>query len=223
LSFGVSASLDSGGSSPGELASELVAGARQSCVDSTPPAEVHVPLVDFAWRCEASRAPRLRGHAPVGKQAEFEADSIDLGDDLRRIALAHFSLAFNTPAFPVRVHVEHATLSGLPPWGRSRQLPFGLRAWLFALSAGLAAYGVGRVAARTVWLPAWAGPLLGALVSVCLWFAFSWLERQEPRVLTCSVLPGTGLLAVLAEALTLALARSLWLRFRRAPGAAGDP
>jgi hypothetical protein len=223
LSFGASSSLDSGGTSPGELAAELVATARESCVESAPPAEVSVPMVGFSWICEASHSPRLRGHAPIGKQAEFEATAIDLGDDLKRISLAHFKLAFNTPAFPVQVHAEHATLSGLPPWGRSRRMPFGLRSWLFVLSAGLAAYGVGRLAARTPWLPAWAGALLGASVSVCLWLAFSWLERQEPRWLTYCALPGAGVGAVLAEALGLALGLRLWLRFRQSQRRAGDP
>jgi hypothetical protein len=221
LSFGVSSSLDSGSASPGELAAELVATARESCVESAPPAEVSVPLVGFSWICEASHSPRLRGHAPVGKQAEFEATAIDLGDDLKRISLAHFKLAFSTPAFPVQVHAEHATLSGLPPWGRSRRLPFGLRSWLFILSAGLAAYGVGRLAARTPWLPAWAGVLLGASVSVCLWFAFSWLERQEPHLLAYCVLPGAGLLALLVEALGLMLGFRLWQRWGP-PRPAGD-
>jgi hypothetical protein len=222
LSFGLSSLLDSGGSSPGQLASELVASARESCAESAPPAEVAVPLVGFSWVCEASRAPRLRGHAPVGKQAEFEASTIDLGDDLKRITLARFQLTFNTPLFPVRVRAEHATLSGLPPWGRSRRMPLGLRSCLFVLSTGLAAYGVGRLAARTPWLPAWAGGILGVWESGSLWFALAWLERQEPRPATYSVLPAAGLAALLLAAGCLALGRRRWLRWSRvARGAAG--
>ena len=217
LSFGLSSALDSGGSSPGQLASELVASARESCIESAPPAEVAVPLLGFSWSCEANHAPRLRGHAPVGKQAEFEASTIELGDDLKRITLARFQLAFSSPLFPVRVRAEHATLSGLPPWGRSRRMPRGLRSCLFVLSAGLAAYGVGRLVARTPWLPAWAAGTLGVCESGCLWFALTWLERQEPRPLTYTVLPAAGLAALLLAAGGLALGRRLWLRW--GPGA----
>jgi hypothetical protein len=221
LSFGVSSCLDSRGSSPGQLASELVASARESCAESAPPAEVAVPLVGFSWICEARRAPRLHGRVPLGKQAEFEARTIELGDDLKRISLANFTLAFSASSVPVHLRAEQATISGLPPWGRSRRMPFVLRSGLFVLSAGLAAYGVGRLAARTPWLPAWAGALLGASVSGCLWFALSWLERQEPHSLTYGVLPAAGLAALLAAALGLASGRWLWLRWggrRRAPG-----
>jgi hypothetical protein len=213
LSFGISSSLDSGGTSPGQLAAELVASARESCLESAPPAEVSVPLLGFSWFCEAKRAPVLRGHAPVGKQAQFEAATIDLGDDLKRISLAHFKLAFSTPSFPVQVRAEHATLSGLPPWGRSRRMPLGLRSGLFVLSAALAAYGVARLATRTVWLPAWGGALLGAFVSACSWLALSWLERQEPASLTYLALPAAGGAALVTVALGLALGRRAWLRF----------
>jgi hypothetical protein len=201
LSFGVSASLDSDSTSPGQLASELVGSARQSCVESAPPAEVSVPLLGFSWVCEARHAPRLHGRAPVGKQAEFEASAIQLGDDLKRISLAHFALAFSTPSFPVHVRAEHATLSGLPPWGRSRRIPFGLRSCLFLVSVGLGGYGVARLAARWPGLPAWGGVMLGASVSGCL---------------TYLALPAAGLVGVGSVALTTMLGRRLWQRWVRA-------
>jgi hypothetical protein len=172
-----------------------------------------VPLVGFSWICEASRAPRLHGHAPLGKHAEFDAAAIELADDLKRVSLTHIALAFSTPAFPVRVHAEHATLRGLPPWGRSRRMPFAWRAGLFVLSVSLAAYGVGRLAARTAWLPLWGGALLGVFVSGCSWFAFAWLERHEPRPLSYLVLPGSGALGLAAAALALFLGQRAWLRW----------
>ena len=212
LSFGLSSALDSGRSSPGELASELVTSARESCLESSPPAEVSVPLVGFSWVCEKNHAPRLHGHAPVGNRAEFEASTIELSDDLRHIALARFTLAFTTASVPVRVHAEHATLSGLPPWGRSRRLPFGLRSCLFVLSVIVAGYGVGRLAARVLWLPGWAGALCGVWLSGWLWFAESWLERREPRWQTYLALPLSGFLALASVAALLLLGRRLWLR-----------
>ncbi len=215
LGFGVSSSLDSGSTSPGQLASELVRNARESCVESAPPAEVTVPLAGFSWVCEASHAPRLHGRAPVGKQAEFEASAIELGDDLKRISLAHFTLAFSTPTFPVHVRAEHATLSGLPPWGRSRRMPFGLRSCLFLVSVGLGGYGAARLAARAPWLPAWGGALLGASVSGCLWFAEVWLERQDPHALTYLVLPAAGLVGLGSAALAATLGHRLWRRWLR--------
>jgi hypothetical protein len=221
LSFGLSASLDSGGTSPGQLASELVASARESCVESAPPAEVSVPLVGFTWVCEAGHAPRLHGRAPLGKKAEFEASTIELGDDLKRITLAHFTLAFSTPFCPVHVRAQHATLSGLPPWGRSRRMPLELRSSLFVLSVALAAYGVGRLVVRSPGLPAWGGALLGAAVSGCLWCAETWLERQEPRVLSYLALPVAGALGVAGAALVLRLGRRLWRRWGRARAVLG--
>ena len=191
--FAASSWLDSRGSSPGELASELVASARDSCTESAPPAQVTVPLLNFTWRCEAGQAPRLRGHAPIGKGAFFQASGITLGDDLKRIALDGFTLAFPLSTLHIQVRAKHATLNGLPPWGRSRRMPIGWRVFLFASSAGLSAYALGRLIARRAWLPVWAGALLGVCVSACLWRGFTWLERQEPHGAAYLVLPAAGL------------------------------
>ena len=215
LSFGVSSWLDSRGSSPGQLATELVLSARESCVESAPPAEVTVPMLGFSWVCKAGQAPRLTGRAPLGKQATFQAAAILLGDDLKRIALDGFTLAFPLAAFQVQVqvHAKHATLSGLPPWGRSRRMPLGIRVSLFVVSAGLAAYGVGRLASLRPWLPAWAGALLGALVSCGLWRAMAWLEVQEPHALTYLALPAAGVAGVALAGLSLFGVQ--WLRLYR--------
>lgn len=213
-SFGVSSWLDSRGSSPGQLATELVSSARESCIESTPPAEVTVPLLNFAWVCEAGRTPLLRGHAPMGKQALFQAGAIALGDDLKRIALDSFSLAFPLSTLHIQVRAKQATLSGLPPWGRSRRMPIAWRVFLFASSAGLSGYALGRLVARRSWLPVWAGALLGACVSVCLWRGFSWLERQEPHGAAYLVLPLAGLVGAALCGVFLWLAH--FLRQRRA-------
>jgi len=220
FSFGVSSWLDGRGTSPGQLATELVASARESCVESAPRAEVTVPLLGFAWVCEAGRAPELQGRAPLGKQATFRAAAIALGEDLKRIALDNFTLAFPLAAFQiqVRVHAKHATLSGLPPWGRSRRIPLGLRICLFTLSAGLSAYGVGRLASLRPWLPAWAGALLGACASTCLWWAMAWLERQEPHSATYLALPAAGIAGAALGGLALLAVQSLRLRFGRRAG-----
>ena len=224
LSFGVSAWLDGRGNSPGQLATELIASARESCTESTPPAEVSVPMLGFAWVCAAGRAPRLQGHAPVGKQATFEASVITLSEDIKRIALDGFSLAFPLSGLQVQVHAEHATLSGLPPWGRSRRMPRGVRAFLFGLSAGLAAYGVGRLAALRPWLPAWAGALFGAAASCCLWWAMAWLERQEPRTAAYLALPASAVVGAGFVAFSLFLLQRLrQYRERRTRGRARYP
>ncbi len=221
FSFGISSWLDGRGSSPGQLATELVASARESCVESAPRAEVSVPMLGFAWVCETGRAPRLQGRAPLGKQATFQAAAIELGEDLKRIALEGFTLAFPLAGLQVQVHAKHATLSGLPPWGRSRRMPLGIRVCLFASSAWLAAYGVGRLASQRPWLPAWAGALVGVAASGCLWWAMSWLERQEPRTLTYFVLPAAGLAGAALAGLSLfGVQRLLGWRGRRA-GTAG--
>ena len=219
LGFGVSSWLEGRGSSPGQLAAELVASARESCVETPPPAEVGVPLLGFAWSCRAGRAPRLQGHAPIGNLTTFAATAITLSDDLKRIALDGFELSLPLGGMSVQVHVPHATLSGLPPWGRSRRTPFGVRVFLFALSAGIAAYGVGRVAARRPWLPAWAGAALGAGISSCLWWATAWLERQEPRPLSYLALPASALCGVALVAGSLLLVQLLISYLHRArPG-----
>jgi hypothetical protein len=167
-------------------------------------------MLGFAWVCEAGRAPQLQGRAPLGKQATFRASAIALGEDLKRIALDGFTLAFPLSAFQiqVQVHAKHATLSGLPPWGRSRRIPLGLRVCLFTLSAGLSAYGIGRLASLRPWLPAWAGALLGAATSACLWWALAWLERQEPHSATYLALPAAGIAGLaLASMVLLAVQR----------------
>ena len=218
FSFGVSTWLDGRGSSPGQLATELVASARESCVESAPRAEVTVPMLGFAWVCEAARAPSLQGRAPVGKQATFRAAAIELSEDLKRVAFESFTLAFPVAAFQiqVQVHAQQATVSGLPPWGRSRRMPLALRICLFASSAGLSAYGVGRLAARHSWLPAWAGALLGACASGCLWWAMAWLERQDPHALTYLALPAAGVTG--AGLAGLAVLAVQWLRSRSGRG-----
>jgi len=225
LSFGVSTWLDGRGTSPGQLATELVASARESCMESAPRAEVTVPLMGFAWVCEAGRAPELQGRAPLGKQATFRATAIALGEDLKRIALDGFTLSFPLTAFQiqVQVHAKHATLSGLPPWGRSRRIPFGLRICLFTLSAGLAAYGVGRLASDRPWLPAWAGAALGAWASACLWWAMAWLERQDPHSATYLALPAAGVGGAALAGLVLLAVQRVRLRHGRRAGTPVGP
>jgi hypothetical protein len=217
FAFGVSSWLDGRGTSPGQIATELVASARESCVESAPRAEVTVPMLGFAWVCEAGRAPQLQGRAPLGKQATFRASAIALGEDLKRIALDGFTLAFPLPAFKlqVRVHAKHATLSGLPPWGRSRRIPIVLRVCLFTLSAGVSAYGVGRLASLRPWLPVWAGALLGACASACLWWAMAWLERQEPHAATYLALPAAGIAGAALGGFALIAVQQLRLRYGR--------
>lgn|GEM_PF-1051076 len=225
LSFGLSFLLDGRGTSPGQLATELVTSARESCVESAPRAEVTVPMLGFAWVCEAGRAPELQGHAPVGKQATFRAAAIALSADLKRIALDGFTLAFPLATYrmQVRVHAKQATLSGLPPWGRSRRIPLGLRVCLFTLSAGLSAYGVGRLASRTPWLPAWAGALLGACASAGLWWATAWLERQEPHSATYLALPAAGVAGAALAGVAILGVQRLRLRHGRALVPPRDP
>jgi hypothetical protein len=215
LSFGLSSWLDDAHTAPGRMAAELLSSARETCTERTPPATVRVPLLGFEWMCTANALPRLRGQAPLGKQAEFEAMAIDLADDLRRIAWAHLKLSFRTPAFAVQVRAERATLRGLPPWGRSRRIPLALRACLFVVSVALATYGVGSVVTRAVWLPSWAGALLGAALAGALWFAFSWLERQEPVVAAYFALPLTAVCGWAAAAVCLPWCRLRWLRAHR--------
>lgn len=223
LSFGVSSYLDARGSSPGELATELVASARESCTESAPPAEVTVPLLGFAWVCTAGNEPRLRGHAPIGKSATFAASAIALTEDLKRIALDGFTLAFPLAGLQVQVHAKHASLSGLPPWGRSRRMPLGVRVILFTLSAALAAYGVGRLAALRPWLPAWAGASFGGAASCCLWWAIAWLERQEPRPAAYWVLPAAALFGAGLVAASLFLVQRLLVDRRRRTGTPAEP
>jgi hypothetical protein len=223
LSFGISSCLDGRGSSPGQLATELVASARESCTESAPPAEVTVPLLGFAWVCTTGSEPRLRGRAPIGKSATFAASAIELTEDLKRIALDGFTLAFPLAGLQVQVHAKHATLSGLPPWGRSRRIPLGVRVFLFALSAALAAYGVGRLAALRPWLPAWAGASLGAAASCCLWWAMAWLERQEPHVAAYFVLPAAALLGAGLVAVSLFLVQRLRIYRGRRTGTPAEP
>lgn len=217
FSFGVSTWLDGRGTSPGELATELVASARESCVESRPRAEVSVPMLGFAWVCEAGRAPQLRGRAPIGKQATFRASAIALGEDLKRVVFESFTLAFPLVALKlqVQVHAHQATMTGLPPWGRSRRIPLALRICLFTLSAGLSAYGVGRLASLRAWLPAWAGAVLGGWASACLWWAMAWLERQEPHSLTYLALPAAGLGGTASAGLVLLAVQQLRLRYGR--------
>jgi len=220
FSFGVSSWLDGRGSSPGQLATELVASARESCVESAPRAEVTVPMLGFSWVCEAGRAPQLQGRAPLGKQATFRASAIALGEDLKRIALDGFTLAFPLAAFQiqVRVHANHATLSGLPPWGRSRRIPIGLRVCLFTLSAGLSAYGIGRLAALRPWLPPWAGAALGTCASAGLWWAMAWLEKREPHSATYLALPAAGIAGAALAGLLLLGVQRIRVRYYRAAG-----
>ena len=225
FSFGVSTWLDGRGTSPGQLATELVASARESCVESAPRAEVTVPMLGFAWVCEAGHAPQLQGHAPIGKQATFRAAAIALGEDLKRVAFERFTLAFPLTALKlqVQVHTREATVSGLPPWGRSRRMPLALRVCLFTLSAGLSAYGVGRLASLRPWLPPWAGALLGAWASICLWWAMAWLERQEPHSLTYLALPAAGLAGAALAGLCLLAVQRLRLRYGRRLGTQVGP
>jgi len=225
FAFGVSTWLDGRGTSPGQLATELVASARESCVESAPRAEVTVPMLGFAWVCEAGRKPELKGRAPIGKQATFRAATIALGEDLKRIAFEHFTLAFPISALKldVQIRAREATVSGLPPWGRSRRMPLALRIFLFTSSAALAGYAVGRLASVRPWLPAWAGALLGACASACLWWAMAWLERQEPHSGTYLALPAAGLTGAALAWVGLCVVQRLRQRYGRRLGTSAGP
>ncbi len=201
--FAISSWLDGRGSAPGQLATELVASARERCTESGPRTQVVVPVLSFAWECEAGRAPLLLGRAPLGQQATFRAAAITLSDDLKRITLEGFTLSFPMSTLHVQVHARQAALRGLPPWGRSRKIPIGFRVGLFALSAGFSAFAVTRLVNSYPWLPGWARSLLGGGVSGCLYLAWAWLERREPHGLTYLVLPLAGLFGASAEVLFL--------------------
>lgn len=206
LGFGASSWLDGRGSSPGQLATELVESARQSCVESAAGAQVTVPMLGFVWTCDAGHAPQLKGRAPLGKEATFRAAAIELGGDLKRIAFDQFTLAFPLTTFQlqVEVHAKQATVSGLPPWGRSRRMPLGLRMCLFALSATIAGFGIGRLVSLRGRLPWWAGALFGAFASSALWWAMTWMERQEPRLSAYLAMPAAAAVATIFGALCLA-------------------
>lgn len=102
-------------------------------------------------------------------------------------------------------------------------MPLVLRVCLFTLSAGLSAYGVGRVASLRPWLPAWGGALLGGCASACLWWAMSWLERQEPHSVTYLALPAAGVVGAGVAGLALLAVQRACSRYGRRFGTPAGP
>ena len=94
-------------------------------------------------------------------------------------------------------------------------MPLVLRICLFTLSSGLSAYGVGRLASLRPWLPSWAGALLGACASACLWWAMAWLDRQEPHSAAYLALPAAAIVGAAVVGVALCALQGLRLRYGR--------
>jgi len=111
--------------SPGSVAQQLIAAARESC-NAGGDSEVPVPIVKVSLRC---RDGRLSGPAPFGK-GTFAANELTPSADLSQFELDGFelSLAPGKSVPGLRIQAGEARIRGLRPWGRARSQPV-LRFW----------------------------------------------------------------------------------------------
>jgi len=160
--------------------------------------EVSVPLWCSSWLCETGLAPRLRGRAPLGRQAEFEAGAIELGDDYE----AHLARAFSTLGaqhvlFPPVQFAPRTHGGGLPlgPFARRRFSPC-----LSCLSCSVV--GAFRVRSRAVRCAHAVFAGLGRCARrrprfLMLWAALSWPRTKRTAFRSPTCLAGSRFTALL--------------------------
>jgi hypothetical protein len=186
---GVALIYGSDASSPGRVATELVAQARVACAMATVPTTYAIPFTDMTWLCAPDRPPRLVGGAPgIMRGALLTASDARIAGDFRALELDDARLVLaGDPVVAVRV--DSLSLRGMAPWAQASSLPPALRALLLALTAwsvaSLAAYAVLRRDAPT----RAAALALGAVGPVVALGLLRLFERADARPAYFALLP----------------------------------
>jgi hypothetical protein len=147
----IGASWRTDASQPGRVAIGLLEQTRKSCRGVAEPRGAAVPMVGVSWLCFPGREPRVVGMLPgSGGKVWFSAAGLEAEPDLSGFALDDFRLSGDaSPWFTsASLRVNHARVSGLPPWGRPAKLPVTIRSAILALSAWLIGAGVTMSHAR---------------------------------------------------------------------------
>jgi hypothetical protein len=209
LALGSTMAWGTDSAAPGRFARELSEHARASCASARRPASALVPMVGVTWLCFPGRPPRVVGAVPgFGGRAWFSARELDPSDDLRGLELADLRIATrkadSMPA--IRLHVESASVRGLPGWGPGARLPFRLRAGIL-VSAGMllamaAAFAVLARAdgSRLAGLAQGGGAAIGAFAVLHA------LDRGQAPPMAYFLVPAAGLLALGAAWLAVLVA-----------------
>jgi hypothetical protein len=175
--IGAAVTLDTSSTAPGRVAQQLIDAARSTCPKS-PERRVAVPLLPITWSCPRGAAPVASGRVPFGTKVDFSARTLRVSSDLRRIDLEQFTLEapVSQTRLGLRLHTRRATLAGLAPWGRPRDLSSSGRL-LRATLAGLAVLAAGLFLLQRRQVSAGAAAGLGLLSGALLVVLQSALDR----------------------------------------------
>jgi hypothetical protein len=111
-----------GAARPGAIAMELMYSARESCTHVGHGTSA-VPFVQATWICTPESPPYLVGRAPLGA-VWFAARGAEFSGDFREVSLT--DVRFSLPL--ADVHVDAATLRGMPTLLPASSVPAWLRA-----------------------------------------------------------------------------------------------
>jgi hypothetical protein len=198
---------------PGRVASELVASARLAC-DTWPaafgvPRSFAIPFTDMTWLCAPGHTSVIAGPVPGATGAFVVAHGARIGGDLRAVELdeAHVVLG-REPRVAVRT--AKLTIHGMTPWSHASTLPPAFRAAALSLTAwtsgAVAAYAALRGLIRSR-ASAIAVGALGPLVALS---ALRTLERIDAHAIAYAAVPIGALLIEGAALLAADRLRPRW-------------
>jgi hypothetical protein len=215
--FAIGANWNVDADQPGRVAIGLLERTRKSCEGATEPRGAVVPMVGMSWLCFPGQQARVVGELPgSGGKVWFSARSLEAEPDLSGFTLSDFRLAGNAAPHltAARLHVTHAQVTGLPPWGRPAKLPvpvrsalLGFAAWLIAVVSTLAFAWLDR-------RPGWAALLAAGAPAVLILALLGRLDTSNANPHQYGWLPLVAAVsAITATALFGSVARWVQSRF----------
>ncbi|MDP9000162.1 MAG: hypothetical protein M3O46_08630 [Myxococcota bacterium] len=194
---------------PGRVATELVVGARASCVKATEPMTYVVPFTELTWLCAPDREPRLAGVVPGALEGVvMTARGARIAGDFRAIELDDAYVAVPREP-PVLMHAGTLSMHGMAPWAHASTLPPLLRALVLALSAWVAATIAGHRVLTGAAIARVGAIVLGAAGPVAALASLRALERADSRPAAFVLVPMVACVAAAAAGELLPRLRAL--------------
>ncbi len=199
---------------PGRFAAGLVAQGKASCSGARQPHASLVPIFNVTWLCFPGRPPRVTGALPGMPRGEgwFTASALEPSDDLQRLDLEQLELVTrqHDPAPAVHIKAAHATVRGLPGWGRPDKLGPAMRAALVVVTSLALGLLCALLVVRSSIASRLAALALGGSAALAALSALHAVDRSSSSATWYALVPAAGA----AAALVLAAGFSLLARWR---------
>ncbi len=198
---------------PGRIARALVAEGRATCLASSEPRAVAVPLVRATWLCRPGLPPILLGRGAGNASAiTFAAESLDISDDLTTFTANEAQIL--VPASDgVRFAVHEARVTGLHPFSAPSSVPPWARALSIvtaALLSALVATGAALAGVVRARVAAWGLALVGPAVTLVVLRALEQAQIGDGRLVLVPLAALTA--ASFARFVAYVLGRVSWRR-----------